>query len=113
MTIKEFFQGCFNMPIDDGLIDAACIIWGVDTQEPFGSIEESKRDLVLAEMLVMMSRASMGWTNKTGSSDFSMMLSGEIIPLADRVSMRNEANRIYRKHGMTENVVETNAINIY
>lgn len=113
MTIGEYFQNIFNFPVNDGFVEAACAVNGVDVNELFGDIDDGKRDLVLAEMLVMMSRASMGWSNKAGSDAFSMTLSGETVSLNDRMEMREEANRIYRKYGMFDKVVETNAINIY
>lgn len=115
MTIKDFFQGIFNFPIADEMIKSASFLrLGDDfSDEEILSIENKDRDLMLADILIMLSRASQGYTNQTGSDAFSMTIKGETIPLADRQAMRAEANRIYRRYNELENVTESNAINIY
>lgn len=115
MTILEFFQGIFNFPIADEMIKAALYIrMGQDVSDnEVNYMDEIERDLTLADILVMLSRVSQGYTNQTGSDAFSMTLKGEYIPLADRQAMRAEANKLYRKYGLVECVTESNAINIY
>lgn len=113
MTILDFFQGVFNFPISSEMVRSACYVREVDASNDMGVLEEETQELIMADILVMLSRASQGYTNKSGSDAFSMTIQGEYIPLADRQAMRNEANKIYRKYDKLEYVQETNAINIY
>lgn len=115
MNIRSFFQGIFNFPIADEMIESALYMrtGHGDGSEDISILDTESRELMLADILIMLSRASQTWSNKTGSDAFSMILSGEIIPLADRQVMKAEANRIYRKYKEFESVTESNAINIY
>lgn len=112
MTIVEFFGGCFNFPVSKEIIMSACWLRGVNPDDyQFYELGDN-RELIIADILVMLSRASQGYQEKTGSDAFSMTISGEFIPLADRQAMRDEANAIYRKYGETDNIITRNAINI-
>lgn len=115
MTIKSFFQGIFNFPIADEMIESALYIrtGQSDGDADIVSLDYETRQLMLADILIMLSRASQTWSNKTGSDAFSMTLSGEIIPLADRQAMRAEANEIYRRYSEETSIRESNAINIF
>ena len=110
----DYLIGCFNFPIDEGMILAALAGRALEPTILFGSVTQKERDLVLADILVMLSRSSMGYTQKTSSDAFSMELRGELIPLADRQAMIREANRLY---GMYEDeaskVRPLSALNIY
>ena len=113
MVILNFFQGVFNFPISSDMVRSACYMRGWDAEETMDFTDIETQELILADILVMLSRASQGYTNKSGSDAFSMTIQGEYIPLSDRQAMRNEANKIYRKYKEVEKVQETNAINIY
>lgn len=113
MSILDFFQGVFNFPISSDMVRSACYVRGLDASDSMGVLDEETQELIMADILVMLSRASQGYMNKSGSDAFSMTIQGEYIPLADRQAMRNEANRIYRKYGFLDLVQDTNVINIY
>lgn len=112
MTIREFYQGIFNFPVSEEMISSACSMMAVEPTENISYIDIEFREMILAHLLVMLSRASMGYSNKTGTSDFSMIIQGELVPLSDRLMMRNEANRIFKKWDRLEYVTESNAINV-
>lgn len=114
MTIKDFFQGIFSFPIADEMINAALYqrIGMSESDNEISEIDLQERELILADILIMLSRASQGYTNQTGSDAFSMTIKGETIPLADRQAMRAEANRIYRRYSEETSITESNAINI-
>lgn len=115
MTIKSFFQGIFNFPIADEMIESALYMrMGTNGgDEDISVLDKETRELMLADILIMLSRASQTWSNRTGSDAFSMTLSGEIIPLADRQAMKAEANAIYRRYSEETSIKESNAINIF
>lgn len=113
ITILNFFQGVFNFPISSDMVRSACYMRGWQAENPMDFTDIETQELIMADILVMLSRASQGYTNKSGSDAFTMTMQGEYIPLADRQAMRNEANKIYRKYNEVEKVQETNAINIY
>lgn len=113
-TILGYYQGCFSFPVADEMIQAACFCRGVDPDLEFvvSEFEESERMLILADLLMMLSRASMTFNRKTGSDAFNLTVSGEIIPLADRQAMKREANAIYAKYE-PESVKPRSVFNIY
>lgn len=113
MTVKEFFSGIFNFPISSEMVATACYKRGFHSDEYIEEMDTKTQDLTLADILVMLSRVSQGYTEKTGTDAFSMSVRGDYIPLADRQAMRNEANKIYAKYGENENVKLASAINIY
>lgn len=114
VTILNYYQGCFSFPVADEMIQAACFCRDTDPDWEMGTSEfdESTRNLILADLLMMLSRASMTFDRKTSSDAFSMTISGERIPLEDRQAMRNEANAIYAKYE-PESVKPRSVINIY
>lgn len=110
----EYLVGCFNFPIDEGMIIAALAGRGLEPSQVFAETTEKQRDLVLADILIMLSRSSMGYTQKTASDAFSMELRGELIPLADRQAMIREANAIYGKYEEEAGKVRPlSALNVY
>lgn len=111
-TILSYYQGCFSFPVADEMIQAACYCRDTDPDWEFGDMSEQTRNLILADLLMMLSRASMTFNRKTGSDAFNLTISGEIIPLADRQAMKNEANAIYAKYE-PESVKPRSVINIY
>lgn len=115
MKIKSFFQGIFNFPIADEMIESALYIriGSSDGDADIDTLDKETRELMLADILIMLSRASQTWSNKTGSDAFSMSLSGEIIPLADRQAMKAEANAIYRRYSEDISIRESSVINIF
>lgn len=113
-TVKEYLQGVFNFPIADELITAISFERGFSPDDEVYSVTEKKdRELLVADVLMALSRASQAWANKTGSEAFSMTVSGGLIPLADRQAMRNEANKLYAANGEGEKVRLLSAINLY
>ena len=111
-TILNYFQGVFSFPVADEMIQAACFCRGYDPDWEFANVDEENRNLILADLLIMLSRASMTFERKTGSDAFNMTISGDIIPLADRNAMKREANAIYAKYE-PESVKPRSVINIY
>lgn len=112
VTILNYYQGCFSFPVADEMIQAACYCRDTDPDWEFGDMTEQTRNLILADLLMMLSRASMTFDRKTSSDAFSMTISGERIPLEDRHAMRNEANAIYAKYEPAS-VKPRSVINIY
>lgn len=113
MKILDFFQGVFSFPVSSDMVRSACFLREWDADMEMDITEVKMQELIVADILVMLSRASQGYTNKSGSDVFSMTIQGDYIPLNDRQAMRNEANKIYRKYNEVEKIQETNAINIY
>jgi hypothetical protein len=113
MKILDFFQGVFSFPVSSDMVRSACYMREYDADEEMEMADTKTQELIMADILVMLSRASQGYTNKSGSDAFSMTMQGEYIPLTDRRAMRNEANKIYRKYNELEKVQETNAVNIF
>ena len=113
MTLLNFFQGVFNFPISSDMVRSACYMRQWDAEDKMDYTDIKTQELIMADILVMLSRASQGYTNKSGSDAFTMIMQGEYIPLADRQAMRNEANKIYRRYKEFEKIQENNAINIY
>lgn len=111
--LKDYLIGCFNFPIDEGMICAVLAGRGIELSELFADTTEKERDLCLADVLVMLSRSSMGYSQKTSSDAFSMEFRGELIPLADRQAMISEANRIYAKYAEESRVRPLSVLNIY
>jgi len=111
--VSDYLEGCFNFPIDEGMITAAMAGRDLDPLLLFGDVEQKDRDLLLADLLIMLSRSSMGYTQETSSDSFAMKQRGELIPLADRKAMVREANRIYSLYGEKTNVRPQSALNIY
>lgn len=112
-TLKEYLQGVFNFPVADELI--VSILWerGFTPDDECGNTEKKDRELLVADVLMALSRASQTWANKTGNEAFSMTVSGGLIPLADRQAMRNEANKLYSANGESDKVRLLSAINLY
>lgn len=113
MTALEFFQGQFSYPVPSAVVEAAMLQRGVVGDTEAGELEQRERDLVLADLLTIISRSSQGYTNTTGTDAFNMSIKGVYIPLADRREMRAEANRIYKRYDEQANIRPMNAINIY
>lgn len=112
MNVLDFFQGVFSFPVQSDMVKSACFLRGVEPNSSAVEHETKTLDLVLADMLVMLSRSSMGFSNTSSTDSFSMTLRGDYVPLSDRQAMRNEANQIYKKYGEVDFVRETSAINI-
>lgn len=114
MNALDFFQGQFSFPVDDSVIRSALSRRGtINESDEIGEYEQKEIELTLADILVILSRSSQGYTNRTGSDAFSMSIKGEYVPLADRRAMRDEANRIYRRYGESDKIRMMNAINVY
>lgn len=114
MNAIDFFQGIFSFPVAKEMIVSAMYQRGYEAEVVrMSEIIAEDQELILADLLVMLSRVSQGYTNTSGSDAFSMTIRGEYIPLADRQAMRREANAIYKRHGEETNIKTDNAINIY
>lgn len=114
MKAVDFFQGIFSFPVQKEMIVSAMYKRGYEAEEVFmNDILAKDQELILADILVMLSRVSQGYTNTTGSDAFSMTIKGEYIPLEDRQAMRREANAIYKRNGEEQNIKTSSAINIY
>ncbi|MBQ2396501.1 MAG: hypothetical protein II304_05590 [Bacteroidales bacterium] len=112
MTNGEMIQGMFNLPISDEIIKSVLYLRGFQSDESF-YLEEKDVELCVADILMVLSRASQGYNQQTGSDAFTMTIRGEYIPLKDRQAMRAEANAIYKRHKESVRIQETNAINVY
>lgn len=114
MNVIDFFQGIFSFPVAKEMIVSAMYQRGYEAEVVLmNEISEDDQELILADLLVMLSRVSQGYTNTSGSDAFSMTIKGEYIPLADRQAMRREANEIYKRHKEDYKIKTDNAINIY
>lgn len=113
MTVLDYFFGQFSFPVPTEVLESAFAGRGIKSDDETTMLERRDMDLVLADILVILSRTSQGFTNRTGSDAFSTTIKGDYIPLADRRAMRDEANRIYKRYGENENVRALNAINVY
>lgn len=114
MNVIDFFQGIFSFPVAKEMIISAMYQRGYEADTTLMSeITAEDQELILADLLVMLSRVSQGYTNTSGSDAFSMTIKGEYIPLEDRQAMRREANAIYKRYNEDKNVKTDNAINIY
>jgi len=112
MTNIEMIQGMFNFPISKEVVQSVLYKRNVQADSDV-YLDLDELELCVADILMVLSRASQGYSTRTGSDAFSMTLRGEIIPLADRVAMRNEANAIYKRHKEEHHIRLSNAINIY
>lgn len=112
MTIKEYFQGIFSFPVSDDMVQAACLNNEIDYTENVMTITTKEKELCLADLLIMLSRASQTFSNKTASSNFSMTLSGEQMSLTDRKTLIFEANNLYLKNDASSKIKTLSAINI-
>ena len=112
MNVLDFFLGVFSFPVQSDMVQSPCFLRCVEPDSSAVEHETKTLDLVLADMLVMLSRSSMGFSNTSSTDSFSMTLRGDYVPLSDRQAMRNEANQIYKKYGEVDFVRETSAINI-
>lgn len=112
-TLKEYLQGVFNFPVADELITSILCERGFTPDDECANTEKKDRELLVADVLMALSRASQTWANKTGNEAFNMTVSGGLIPLADRQAMRNEANKLYSANGESDKVRLLSAINLY
>lgn len=113
MNVLDYFFGQFSFPIPTEVFESVFAGRGIKTDDDVSLLELKDIDLCLADTLVILSRTSQGYTNRTGSEAFSMTIKGDYIPLTDRRAMRDEANRIYKRYGENEKVRSQNAINVY
>lgn len=111
-TILNYFQGVFSFPVADEMITAACYLRQTNPDDLLGDVTDETRELILADLLIMLSRASMSFDRKTGSESFNMTIKGNRIPLEDRRAMKDEANAIYAKYE-PESVKPRSVLNIY
>lgn len=113
MTVLDYFFGQFSYPIPSEVFESVFAGRGIKTDDDVSDLERKEIDLCLADTLVILSRTSQGFTNRTGSDAFSTTIKGDYIPLSDRRAMRDEANRIYKRYGEDDKVRSQNAINVY
>lgn len=113
MNAVDFFQGQFSFPVPSAVVEAAMFQRGMTADDDISAVETMERELTLADILVILSRSSQGFSQRTGSDAFSMTIKGEYVPLNDRRAMRDEANRIYTRYGEKDNVRTQTAINIF
>lgn len=113
MNVLDYFFGQFSFPIPTEVLESAFIGRGIKPDDDIADIEVKEKDLTLADILVILSRTSQGFTNRTGSDAFSTTIKGDYVPMEARRAMRDEANCIYKRYGENDKVREMNAINVY
>ena len=110
MNAIGFFQAQFCFPIGDDMVTAALVLAGVD---PEAQLADQGKELTKAHLLRMVAQTQNGYTEKTSSSDFGATNVVNNMDVAQIRSMETEANRIFKKYGLTEYIVKRNTINIY
>ena len=113
MNAIGFFQAQFCFPIGDDMVTAALVLAGVEPEAQLADIDIQGKELTKAHLLRMVAQTQNGYTEKTSSSDFGATNVVNNMDVAQIRSMETEANRIFKKYGLTEYIVKRNTINIY
>ena len=108
--ISDFLSGQVAIAVDGSVITAACLGRGVMPDDEFSDVTEKDRQLVLADMLMILCRGGK-FSNRTASEAFSLSLGGSLSD-ADRKALRNDANAIYAKYEPAS-MRKPSVINIY
>ena len=113
MTALNFFQSIFSFPIEENMVLSALVQRGIFDNEQIENLTPEEINLTIADILVMLSRASQGYLNKTGGTAFTLTVNGAAMSLKDRQAMRYEADAIYRKYNEIDKISRSrSAINI-
>ena len=108
--ISDFLSGQVAISVDGSVITAACLGRNVMPDDEFMDVAEESRQLVLADMLMILCRGGK-FSNRTASEAFSLSLGGSLSD-ADRKALRNDANAIYAKYEPAS-MRKPSVINIY
>jgi len=95
------------------MVTAAMVLAGADTEAQLSDLETRERELIKAHLLRMVAQTQNGFTEKTSSSDFGATNTVNNLDASQLRGMETEANRIFKKYGLSEYVTRRNTINIY
>lgn len=108
----DYIGGLFSFPVPEETLVSVLADRGFSPDDDYNSTEKGERELILADLLMVLSRAQ-GYSSATKSQAFSLTISGERIPLEDRRAFIQEANRLYMKNGEADSVRPLFGLNVY